>query len=138
MALQQPQCRQVKNAVGTVQRAVEDVGLADIAAGVIDSNTRILQRASQVCPRAAYEIIVDGNLADVLANQQVKGVRADQASASDNDELLTSNVDDTPPLPTSGARSGSMILSCVALSSYRCAEEAQPLLGEAAETGSQS
>ena len=59
--------------------------------------SKILTRGSFRAPARfsalpAHEIVVDDDLTDVLARQEVDRVRADQAGTADDDQPLTSNV----------------------------------------------
>ena len=63
MALEQPQGGEMEDAVGAVERRLQDVGLEDVAADVEDPHARILERVGQVLGAAADEIVVDDDLA---------------------------------------------------------------------------
>jgi len=111
VALQEPQRGEVKDAVGASQRRIENVGLADVAADLVDPDTAVAQRLRQVLGRAAHEIIVNNDLADILAGQEVDGMRADQTGAADHNHSLAANIHgamsrwvnpDTSMLPQSG------------------------------------
>ena len=65
VALQKPECRKMKHAVGALQRGVENIGLGNVAAGFKDLDARIAQRAGQIFVRATDEIVVDDDFADV-------------------------------------------------------------------------
>ena len=65
VALQQPQRRKMKHAVGALQRRVENVGLRDVAAGIEHLDARIAQSALQVLHRTAHEVVIDHDFARV-------------------------------------------------------------------------
>ena len=77
MALQQPQCREVENAVGTLQRRIEDIALADVPPDFENTDPRILQCLSKVLLSPTYEIVINHNLGHVFSGQQINSVRAD-------------------------------------------------------------
>ena len=67
MALQQPQRGEVEHAVGASERLGEHVGLADVAAGFEHLDPVVAQRDGEVLVRATHEVVVDDDLADVVA-----------------------------------------------------------------------
>src|SRR5439155_12860991 len=89
MALQEPQGGEVKHPVRALERRIKDVGLEDVAAGVEDTDAWIGQRARQVLRAAAHEVVVDDERPDILAEQAIRGVRPDQARATDEDKRLS-------------------------------------------------
>ncbi len=92
MALQQPKRGELKHAVGALQGRVENIGLRDVAARLEDLDARIAQRAGKILMRAANEIVVDDDLADVLLHQLIDRMRPDQTGAADHNKPLSSNV----------------------------------------------
>ena len=63
VALQEPQRREMEDAVGALQGRVEDVGLADVAARLEDLDARVLERVGEILGPPAHEIVVDDDLA---------------------------------------------------------------------------
>ena len=98
MALQEPQRREVEHAVGAVKRAVQNVRLQDVAACLVDADTRVAQRCLDVGGRAPDEIVIDDDLADVVFQKLVDRVRADQARAPDDHQLGAPDVHVIPTL----------------------------------------
>src|SRR5215472_2837987 len=82
----------MKHAVGTVERRVEDVGLTNVPAHLIDFYARVARRAVKVLTRASHEIVVDHDFSDVLLGQLVDSMRADQPGTSDYDQSLPTDV----------------------------------------------
>ena len=85
MALKQPQSGEVEDAVGPFKRGIEHVGLEDVAADIEQPDPRIGQRRGQILVPAANEIVVDDDLSNILLEEAVDGVRADQPGTADHD-----------------------------------------------------
>src|SRR6185503_4999344 len=79
----------MEDAVGAVQRSLEDIGLQNVTADVEDAHPRIAESCLQILLPAADEIVVDEDLPDVLAKQSIGRVRADQTGAADEDQLAS-------------------------------------------------
>ncbi|MHC2461144.1 hypothetical protein ACVIHD_000156 [Bradyrhizobium embrapense] len=92
VTLQQPERSELEHPVGSLQRRIEDIGLRDVAAGLEDLDAGVAQRAGKVLMRAAHEIVVNDDLADVSLRQLIDRMRPDQPGAPDNDNLLSANV----------------------------------------------
>ena len=88
MALQQPKRGEVEDAVGAIERRLQDVGLENITAHVEDLDALVLERLGQIFLPTANEIVVDENFGDLASCQLIDGVRADEASAADDDDFL--------------------------------------------------
>ena len=89
MALQQPQGSELKDTIRALQRRIQNVGLGDVTASLKNLDARILQRLRKVLGRAADEIVVDHDLADIRFRELIYCMRADEARAPDDDDALS-------------------------------------------------
>ena len=75
-----------------VERALEYVGLQDVAADIVDLHARVGERIGEVRLPPAYEIVVNDNLADIGSRELIDRMRADQAGPADDDDFLVREV----------------------------------------------
>src|SRR6266850_1195241 len=96
VALQQPECCQMKDAIGSFEGRFENVCLHDVATHVEDFHSGILERVGQILDPTAHEIVVDQNFFDIFCQQVVGGVGADEAGTTDQNKFLTSQIHEQP------------------------------------------
>ena len=109
VAVQQPQRREMEDAVHAFHRRVQDVPVKDVTAQGEHLDARIPQRTGEVLLAAAGEVVEDADLVHILLHQLVHSVRADQAGPANHKQLLALEVHLTcpartmPPLHTSNS-----------------------------------
>jgi hypothetical protein len=77
------------NAVGALERGLENIGLEDVASDVEDPDARIAQRVGEILGASPHEVVVDDQPGDIFREQPIRCVRPDQSGAADEYELLT-------------------------------------------------
>ena len=88
VALQQPEGGKVEDAVGLLERCVENVGALDVAAELEDRDPVVLECPVETFCAPTREVVVYHHLANVLPEKSVDRVGADQSRSSDDDEPL--------------------------------------------------
>jgi hypothetical protein len=66
MALQQPQCGEMENAISSLKRRLKNVALSNVASNFINLHSRIAHRTSQVFHGSTHEIVVDDDILYIL------------------------------------------------------------------------
>ena len=82
----------MEHGIRSLQRRIENVRLGDVSAGLEDFHARVFHRFSEVLRRAAYEIVVNDDLADILPCELVDAMRADEPSSTNHHKALALNV----------------------------------------------
>jgi hypothetical protein len=87
VTLQEPDCGKVKDAVDAGHAPFEQVAVQDIAAMRADANARIAKGITQIVETAAREIVVNDHFLDIMFQQDIHDMAADQSSASNDHDL---------------------------------------------------
>ena len=92
MALKEPQGSEVKDAVSSVKRHPQQVWATDVTASVENRDTFVDDRLGNVLVATADEVVVDDDLRDILVQEQVQRVRADETRTADQHDLGSSQI----------------------------------------------
>ena len=81
-ALVQPQGGEVERVVALLHHLVEERQIEDRALANLDA--RVARRGRQVAARPTHEVVDDDHALDLLGEQLIDDVRADEAGAADD------------------------------------------------------
>ena len=92
MALQQPQSCKLEHTIRTLQRRIQNIRLRNVAACLENLHPRILQRPREIFRRAAHEIVINHDLADIFLHQKIHRMGPDQTRPANHHKTLTANI----------------------------------------------
>ena len=78
----------MEDAIDAVECALQNVGLQDVAADIIDLHSGITQRCGKVLFAPSDEVVVDDDFLDFGTRQLLDRVGADEAGTADDDNFL--------------------------------------------------